>query len=1035
MTGTLPKIEVTGSQGEEVNSQGDPSDIVGDAPQGVRPQNEGSNLIPHEDEEVMSTPKPRLDPADIGKTNGLAQSDGDTSPQSQTTLDPLSHHILRRMHTENTIPQKFRTGMTDTGSSEGANGNATSPLESTLRKSTDKSRTEEASGTKEKKKGVSFLSRIIGGKKKDAAFDSPDNESETGERRTEGMDAPVFSQPITSNGFTPHHPPPPKYIRVRTHNKKVPDFNRVFLAQELRRTGTSKEGESSRNVIGSDVNRPASKAGAIWALEFSIDGKFLAAGGQDRVVRAWAVISTSEEREMHEHEEDATSVNSTGQPMRLNAPVFKTKPIREYEGHTSDILDLSWSKNNFLLSSSMDKTVRLWHVSREECLCCFKHSDFVTSISFHPRDDRFFLAGSLDSKLRLWSIPDKSVAYWNHLPDLITAVAFTPDGKTSIAGCLNGLCLFYETEGLKYNTQIHVRSAHGRNAKGSKITGIQTVHYPPKDINAEVKILVTSNDSRVRLYNLRDKSLETKFRGNENTYSQIHASFSDDARHVICGSEDRKAYIWSTGPAEGEKKDKRPVEMFAAHNAIVTTTAMAPLRTRQLLSRSGDPIYDLCNPPPVTLISRAESRGSSRPPTVSDQRPQELNVSSAATTLVDSRAKTITPAEESPSYIARSAHPDGNIIVSADYMGTIKVFRQDCAYSRRRNETWDTASTFSKKIGSGFLHRNTGTRARRASTSSHQQSDRILSWRNGISSNASLDNVFRNGGDRTRSASPRKLAFNRPQAVGSTPLAYQNDPSVSTSSPPGSLHENTTVSNTQLRKTQPPSTSQPRHPELETDPDSDPMLLQQGGQSLAFYNVSNWNKAGSSTPAVTTTTTNDTARHSDHRDSVISATSAVSALSSEVEDERQRKTAEVASEEDISEEGEQTLRCKSCGSKSFKATKNKAGDDGWGVGLGLGLVAPRLICMKYVHLHHVYGKTMACNGHKYSSPYFVRLMFENWMRNSCLKRVNERTNDRYVYVKQERQNAHPVFRGFVGAEDYGGSVKRHLDYFLLVSPS
>lgn len=158
------------------------------------------------------------------------------------------------------------------------------------------------------------------------------------------MDAPVFSRPITSNGFTPHHPPPPKYIRVRTHNKKVPDFNRVFLAQELRRTGTSKDGGSSRNGIGSDVNRPGSKAGAIWASEFSIDGKFLAAGGQDRVVRVWAVISTSEERETHENEEDATSVNSTGQPMRLNAPVFKTKPIREYEGHISDVLDLSWSK-------------------------------------------------------------------------------------------------------------------------------------------------------------------------------------------------------------------------------------------------------------------------------------------------------------------------------------------------------------------------------------------------------------------------------------------------------------------------------------------------------------------------------------------------------------------------------------------------------------------------------------------------------------------------------------------------------------------
>lgn len=109
---------------------------------------------------------------------------------------------------------------------------------------------------------------------------------------------------------------------------------------------------------------------------------------------------------------------------------------------------------------------------------------------------------------------------------------------------LSGLCLFYDTEGLKYHTQIHVRSSRGKNAKGSKITGIRTAIIPPDDPEGgDTKILITSNDSRVRLYNLRDKSLEMKFRGHENTCSQINASFSDDARYVICGSEDRKAYI------------------------------------------------------------------------------------------------------------------------------------------------------------------------------------------------------------------------------------------------------------------------------------------------------------------------------------------------------------------------------------------------------------------------------------------------------------------------------------------------------------
>ena len=39
----------------------------------------------------------------------------------------------------------------------------------------------------------------------------------------------------------------------------------------------------------------------------------------------------------------------------------------------------SWSKNNFLLSSSMDTTVKLWHLSTGKCLRTFVHDDCVTA--------------------------------------------------------------------------------------------------------------------------------------------------------------------------------------------------------------------------------------------------------------------------------------------------------------------------------------------------------------------------------------------------------------------------------------------------------------------------------------------------------------------------------------------------------------------------------------------------------------------------------------------------------------------------------
>ncbi len=192
-------------------------------------------------------------------------------------------------------------------------------------------------------KGASFLSRIIGSKKKETPPDVNDDDSEVGDKRTEGTDADVFSRPI---GFTPRYPAPPKYIKVRSHGKREKDFNRVFLAQELRgRTGleiAQAGGRLVKNGAALKAADPKKEGNAVWAMEFSKDGKYLAAGGQDYAVRVWQAISTAEDRRAHETEEDAAG--KEGESMRLNAPVFKTKMVQEYGGHTASILDLSWSK-------------------------------------------------------------------------------------------------------------------------------------------------------------------------------------------------------------------------------------------------------------------------------------------------------------------------------------------------------------------------------------------------------------------------------------------------------------------------------------------------------------------------------------------------------------------------------------------------------------------------------------------------------------------------------------------------------------------
>ncbi|KAK8101132.1 WD repeat-containing protein [Apiospora kogelbergensis] len=824
------------------------------------PQDVSSNAHQGNNNHISSSVAGRKGTTKLSRKDTLVKDGKDNTPKngaalitpSPPAIDPLSHHIFVRTNTDRTIPSHLR--------SSGRPDSPAATNEGLPRPSSDLATKQLTATTleppKEKKKG-NFLSRLsmIGNKKKDDDYN--DDASEVSERRTEGANAVVFSSAVEAGGYIPHHKEPPRYIRVRSHNKKLKEFNRMFLAQELVGTrplpdGSDKSIEETSGKINHALgSKNATAGGPVWAVEFSKDGKYLATAGKDRIVRIWAVMSSPEDRKVYDEYEIAQG--SYGE--RLSAPVFHPNPVRELVGHTGEILALSWSKNNFLLSSSMDKTVRLWHMSRQECLCTFKHKDFVTSIAFHPRDDRFFLAGSLDSVLRLWSIPDKAVAYSSQLADLITAVAFSPDGKTCIAGCLNGLCTFYETEGLKFQTQIHVRSSRGKNAKGSKITGIQAMAFPPNDPNGEVKVLITSNDSRIRIYGLHDKLLDLKFKGHENTCNQIRASFSDDGNYIICGSEDRKSFIWSTATTHSTNKEKRPYEYFEAHPTVVTQAIFVPTATRQLLQSSHDPVFTLCNPPPVTLLSMEESTTASQSGNTRDQEPAEVPGAREP--------------EQTPAFVARSKHHCGNIIVTADQDGMIKVFRQDCAFVKRRHDNWETGSSFSRKLGregvlgrSGSIvtrtsassvrdpHSRRGSVSKPASGLGTQMSpDNINSWRQNIEGTASRPNsiVISTPTRSERSISPAKARTPVTSSAATLASEARRQP-YAKASPNAAQPTSPTASIRTVDRREPlNSPSLPPTPSFSfrsMDDDEDELRLDPAGASYSFWNLNRWRNFG-----------------------------------------------------------------------------------------------------------------------------------------------------------------------------------------------
>ncbi|ODV66373.1 WD40 repeat-like protein [Hyphopichia burtonii NRRL Y-1933] len=288
--------------------------------------------------------------------------------------------------------------------------------------------------------------------------------------------------------------------------------------------------DNSSNSLNNDASTANSNGDLyIRSVCFSPDGKLLATGAEDKLIRIWDLTTK--------------------------------RIIKILRGHEQDIYSLDFFPDgDRLVSGSGDRTVRIWDLRSSQCSLTLSIEDGVTTVAVSP-DGKLIAAGSLDRTVRVWDSTtgflverlDSGNENGNGHEDSVYSVAFSTNGKQIASGSLDRTVKLWNLEAKQDNNQSASNNSSSNNQSLNKKSSCEVTYIGHKDFVLSVcstphneYILSGSKDRGVIFWDQTSGNPLLMLQGHRNSVISVAVSFNSEGTEGVfaTGSGDCKARLW-----------------------------------------------------------------------------------------------------------------------------------------------------------------------------------------------------------------------------------------------------------------------------------------------------------------------------------------------------------------------------------------------------------------------------------------------------------------------------------------------------------